>query len=63
MNMLLIIYIPLIKPCLIKGLRTIKTICHAIKDIIPSTETLRTSLLTPYNSIYIKDCLPQKASH
>ena len=32
---------------------TINTICHAIKIIIRLTETLRTSLLTLANSIYI----------
>ena len=32
---------------------TINTICHAIKIIIRLTETLRTSLLTLPNSIYI----------
>ena len=34
---------------------TINNICHAIKIIIRLTETLRTSLLIPYNSIYITD--------
>ena len=53
MNMHLIIYLPLIKPHLIKGLRTINTICNAIKDIIGLTETLSTSFLIPYNSIHI----------
>ena len=42
----------LIKPCLIKA-TTINNICHANKDIIRLTETLRTSLLTLANSIYI----------
>ena len=32
---------------------TINTICHAIKIIIRLTETLRTSLLTLPNNIYI----------
>ena len=32
---------------------TINNICHANKDIIRLTETLRTSLLTLPNSIYI----------
>ena len=32
---------------------TINTICHAIKIIIRLTETLRTSLLTIANNIYI----------
>ena len=32
---------------------TINNICHANKDIIRLTETLRTSLLTLANSIYI----------
>ena len=57
MNMHLIIYLPLIKPYLIKGLRTINTICHAIKGIICLTETLLTSLLIPNNSIYIINCI------
>ena len=35
---------------------TINNICHANKDIIRLTETLRTSLLTLANSIYIKVC-------
>ena len=32
---------------------TINAICHPIKVIIRLTETLHTSLLIPYNSIYI----------
>ena len=41
---------------------TINTICHAIKNIIRLTETLRTSLLTLPNSIYITGILDQSSA-
>ena len=52
MNMNLIIYVPLIKPHLIKGLRTINIICHAIKDIICLTQTMHTQVFLFHTSIF-----------